>query len=149
MPEIVGYAVYSEFRSGYLLDTKPSNYCFSASAARLFPTPKAALTAANRRRDDLATAVVIRRLPDGTLDHEVLAHPMRAATGSWVVSVYLPVAPHTRHYISRVGQDGAKLGLTTQLHEARGFGKEQATKLADALAAKPDTRACIEQIPEA
>lgn len=149
MHEIVGYAVYSEFRSGYLLDSTPSDYCAIADAARLFPTPKAALVAANRRRDVQAIAVTIRQLPDGTLEHETLSPPMRAVPGSWVVRVILPKAPQTCHYIKSVGKDGSKIGLTMQLQEARGFGKEQAGKLAKTLATKPDTCVSIEQIPEA
>ncbi|GAA4493528.1 hypothetical protein [Pseudaeromonas paramecii] len=148
MAERIGYAVYSEFERGYLVNTSPSIYLWDPSAAILYETPAKAWASANRRESGYAVAVAIVREGDGSLQHEELAIPMRAKPGTWIVTLLSPTSFKQPHYITTVNRDGKGYKLSIARHDARGFSHEQAKELAASLQGKKGINASIELMVE-
>lgn len=142
----IGYAVYSEIESGYLVTVSPSNYNWDPAAAMIYETAAKAWASANRRGLGYAVAVAIVRNESGELHHEELPIPMKAAPGSWIVRIQdegLPLGPL---YISSLNRDG-KSRASTEIRDARGFSHEKAVELAATFEGKQGRTVCVEQVP--
>ena len=147
MPEALGYAVYSEFENGYLAVASPSSYHWDPATAILYESPEKARASAKRRGAGYATAVVMMRYDDGSLGHEDIPPTMKAKPGSWIVRIDYPFSPTKSHFVTSLSRDGGKCGLSTEQHDARGFGYEQALELVDKLHGKQGANAKAEQVP--
>lgn len=145
MSKRIGYAVYSEIESGYLVTASPSNYLWDPSAAIMYETAAKAWASANRRGPKYAVAVAIVRDESGKLQHEELPFPMKAAPGSWIVRIEDTGLPMGPLYVTSLSRDG-KTRASTEIRDARGFSHEQALELAAQLQNKPNRTAEVEQI---
>ncbi len=145
MPKHIGYAVYSEIESGYLVTASPSNYHWDPAAAIMYETTAKAWASANRRGPRYAIAVAIVRDESGKLQHEELPLPMKAAPGSWIVCIEDTGLPMGLLYIASLSRDG-KTRASTEIRDARGFSHEQAVELATQLQSKPNRTAKVEQV---
>ena len=148
MPERIGYAVYSEFESGYLVNASPSIYLWDPTAALLYDTEAKAWASAKRRDSGYAVAVAIVRHEDGSLLHEELSIPMRAKPGSWIVSLVRSASLNQPLFITTVNRDGKGYKLSTERHDARGFSLEQAQEQVAKFPDKLDLKVSIEQVKE-
>lgn len=147
MSEHIGYAVYSKIEGGYLVTPSPSNYHWDPAAALMYETTTKAWASAKRRGPGYAIAVAIGRDEDGSLHHEDLSPPMKAASGSWIVRIEdagLPIGPL---YITSLSRDG-KSRASTEICDARGFSHQQALELATKLKSRPNCTAQIEQVSD-
>lgn len=70
---------------------------------------------------------------------------MRAGFGSWIIWLSIP---HCRdpHYIASITLNGEMMGLSTQLHEAKGFTYQKAKELMNKLNKSPDTPARLQMV---
>lgn len=146
MSKRIGYAVYSEIESGYLVTASPGNYHWDPAAAIVYETTAKAWASANRRGPGYAVAVAILRDENGDLHHEELPIPMKAAPGSWIVRIQdegLPLGPL---YISSLNRDG-KSRASTEIRDARGFSHEQAVELSATFEGKQGRKVYVEQVP--
>ncbi|WP_378081987.1 hypothetical protein ACFU5E_09365 [Aeromonas bestiarum] len=146
MSKRIGYAVYSNIESGYLVTASPSNYHWDPAAALMYETASKAWASANRRGPGYAVAVVIVRNESGEILHEELPIPMKASPGSWVVCIKddgLPIGPL---YISSLSRDG-KSRASTEIRDARGFSYEKALELATTFESKQGRTVSVEQVP--
>lgn len=146
MPKHIGYAVYSEIESGYLVTASPSNYHWDPAAALIYETVAKAWASANRRGPGYAVAVSIVCNECGEILHEDLPIPMKAAPGSWIVRIQdegLPLGPL---YISSLNRDG-KSRASTEIRDARGFSHEKAVELAATFEGKQGRTVYVEQVP--
>ncbi|WP_183149432.1 hypothetical protein [Aeromonas caviae] len=142
----IGYAVYSEIESGYLVTASSSNYNWDPAAALMYETTAKAWASANRRGPGYAVAVAIVRDENGELHHEALPFPIKAAPGSWIVRIQdegLPLGPL---YISSLNRDG-KSRASTEIRDARGFSHEKAVELAATFEGKQGRTVYVEQVP--
>lgn len=141
----IGYAVYSEIESGYLVTASPSNYLWDPSAAIMYETAAKAWASANRRGPKYAVAVVIVRDESGKLQHEELPFPMKAAPSRWIVCIEDTGLPTGPLYVTSLSRDG-KTRASTEIRDARGFSHEQALELATQLQSKPNRTAKVQQV---
>ncbi|MDX7784792.1 hypothetical protein [Aeromonas caviae] len=142
----IGYAVYSEIESGYLVTASPSNYHWDPAAALMYETAAKAWASANRRGPGYAVAVSIVRNESGEILHEDLPIPMNASPGSWIIRIQdegLPIGPL---YISSLSRDG-KSRASTEIRDARGFSHEKAVELAATFEGKQGRTVSLEQVP--
>ena len=144
MTEHVGFAVYCEAENGYLVQSSPSLYIWDPSAALLYPSAGQAWTSAKRRKWG-AIAVSIVRDEEGSLYHEELQLPMKAAIGSWIVRIEDGSIPYGPVYISTLSKDGA-FRASTEIQDARGFSHEKALELAAIFQGKPNQSAIVIQV---
>jgi hypothetical protein len=126
MDEISKFAVYSDFREGYLIGTGPSLWHYDATCAIRFKTEKEAHTAAARRQSDLAIAVRLTQR-DGKADFEPLPKPEKAAPGTWVVTIKYDKAPGKIFYLV---SGGKKVKMSTSPEDAKGYKLERDAKKA-------------------
>lgn len=145
MSKHIGYAVYSEIESGYLITASPCNYLWDPAAALLYETAAKAWASANRRGPGYAVAVAIVRDESGNLHHVELPIPMKAAPGSWIVRLKdegIPIGPL---YISSLSREG-KSRASTEVRDARGFSHEKAVELAATFEGKQGRTVSVEQV---
>ncbi len=145
MSKRIGYAVYSEIECGYLVTASPSNYFWDPATALMYETEIKAWASANRRGSGYAVAVAIVLDENGSLHHEELPIPMKAAPDSWIVRIKdegLLIGPF---YISSLSRDG-KSRASTEIRDARGFSHEKAVELAATFEGKQGRAVCIEQV---
>ncbi|MGH8419978.1 MAG: hypothetical protein ACRER8_22295 [Pseudomonas sp.] len=115
------FAVYSDFREGYLIDTGPSLWHYDAACAIRFGTEKEARTAAARRQSDLAIAVRLTTV-DGRVDYEPLPKLEKAPLGTWVVTIKYAKAPGKLFYLISGGK-AIKMSLNPE--DAKGYKFER------------------------
>lgn len=70
---------------------------------------------------------------------------MRAGFGSWIIWLSIP---HCRdpHYIASITLKGEMMGLSTRIHEAKGFTYQKAKELMNKLNKSPDTPARLQMV---
>lgn len=130
MKRVIGYAVESDFESGFLVEASPSIWHYSLEAAIRYETPAQAWAAANRRQHALTTAIKIIQEDDGSLIWEPLTRPNKAEGGSWVVSVQLKPEARAMYVVS----GGKRVKLSTEKIDAKGYKLQSAAeKLANDL----------------
>ena len=126
MDGINQFAVYSDFREGYLIGTGPSLWHYDVTGAIRFQTEKEAHTAAARRQSDLAIAVRLTER-NGEVDFEPLPKPEKAAPGTWVVTIKYDKAPGKLFYLV---SGGKKVRMSTSPEDAKGYKLERDAKKA-------------------
>ena len=134
MKEFERFAVYSDFREGYLIGVGPSLWHYDIDCAIQFETEQLARAAAARRRSDLAVAGRIIKV-DGGLDFEPLAKIDLAPPGTWIVTITDTAAPGRIYYLVKGGR---VMKMSTSPGDAKGYRFEgDAKKIVDAVNAGP------------
>jgi hypothetical protein len=130
MDEINQFAVYSDFREGFLIGVSPSLWHYDGSCAIRFATEKEARTAAARRQSDLAVPVRLIE-SDGRVDYDPLPKLDRAPPGTWIVTIEYAKAPGKVFYLV---SGGRTVKMSTSSDDAKGYKFERdAMKAVDAL----------------
>lgn len=134
MKECERFAVYSEFREGYLIGVGPSLWHYDIDCAIQFETEQLARAAAARRRSDLAVAGRIIKV-DAGLDFEPLAKIDLAPPGTWIVTITDTATPARVFYLVKGGR---VMKMSTSPDDAKGYQFERdANKAVDAVNARP------------
>ncbi|MGV8865125.1 MAG: hypothetical protein ACOH2T_28790 [Pseudomonas sp.] len=130
MDEKNQFAVYSDFREGFLVGVGPSLWHYDVECAIRFETEKEARTAASRRHSELAVAVRLLE-PDGKVEFEPLAKLDKAPPGTWVVTIKYPKAPGKPFYLV---SGGRTVKMSTSPDDAKGYKFERdAIKAVEAI----------------
>lgn len=124
------FAVYSDFREGYLIGTGPSLWHYDGGSAIRFETEKEARTAAARRPSDLAIAVRLTQV-DGRVEFEPLPKLNTSLPGTWIVTIKYNRVPDKLFYLVRGGR-AVKMSVNPE--DAKGYKFERdARKAVEAI----------------
>lgn len=124
------FAVYSDFREGFLTQTNPSVWHYSAECAIRFETEKDVRAAAARRHLDEAQAGRLVQV-DGTTEFEPLGKIDKAPPGSWIVTITDVRTPGRLYYLM---SGGRVVKMSTSADDAKGYKLERdAKKAVDAI----------------
>ncbi|WP_426115929.1 hypothetical protein [Pseudomonas sp. DSP3-2-2] len=130
MEENKQFAVYSDFREGFLIGVGPSLWHYDAECAIRFETEKEARTAASRRQADMAVAVRLTEL-DGKVEFEPLPKLEKAPPGTWIVTITYAKAPGKLFYLV---SGGKTVKMSTSPEDAKGYKFERdARKAVEAI----------------
>ncbi|NWB98947.1 hypothetical protein HX882_23935 [Pseudomonas gingeri] len=121
MDEKKQFAVYSDFREGFLIGVGPSLWHYDVNCAIRFESEKEARAAAGRRRSDLATAVLLKML-DGAEGFEALPKLEKAPPGTWIVTIKYVKAPGKLFYLV---SGGKAVKMSTSPDDAKGYKFER------------------------
>lgn len=134
MKECHRFAVYSDFREGYLIGVGPSLWHYDINCAIQFETEQLGRAAAARRQSDLAIAGRIIKV-DAGLDFEPLAKINLAPPGTWIVTITDTATPGRVFYLVKGGR---VMKMSTSPDDAKGYRFERdAKKAVDAVNAGP------------
>lgn len=134
MKEFERFAVYSDFREGYLIGVGPSLWHYDIGGAIQFETEQLARAAVARRQSDLAVAGRIIKV-DAGLDFEPLAKIDLAPPGTWIVTITDTATPGRVYYLVK---GGCVMKMSTSPDDAKGYRFERDTnKAVDAVNAGP------------
>jgi ribosomal protein L9 len=124
------FAVYSDFREGFLIGVGPSLWHYDVDCAIRFETEKEARTAAARRQSDLAVAVRLKEI-DGVMEYEALVKIDKALPGTWTITVKDARAPGKLYHLVSSGRVSK---MSTSSDDAKGYKLERdAIKAAEAI----------------
>lgn len=130
MDQINQFAVYSDFREGFLIGTGPSLWHYDGGSAIRFATEKEPRTAAARRPSDLAIAVRLTQV-DGRIEFEPLPKLSTSLQGTWIVIIKYDRVPERLFYLVRGGRT---VKMSVNPEDAKGYKFERdARKAVDAI----------------
>lgn len=130
MDENNQFAVYSDFREGFLIGVGPSLWHYDVQCAIRFETEKEARSAAARRHSDFAIAVRLK-VTDSNWDFEPLAKIEKSPPGTWIVTIKYAKAPGKTFYLV---SGGRLVKMSEDPEDAKGYKFERdARKAVDGI----------------